>query len=178
MRWFWIDRFTEFVVAQRGTAVKAVAFGQAPMDENPNSFGALPPPLIVEGMAQTIGLVLSSASQFQERVVLAKVSRAVFHEFAWPGDVLTYRAEVVDRQAEGAICRGTSHVGDKLQAEIELMLAFMGSRLEQPLFEPAQFCRWLRTLGVFDVACHPDGSKLAVPEHFLAAERAEAGGIV
>lgn len=175
MRWFWIDRFTEFVVGERGVAVKACAFGQPPMDDNPYSLGALPGPLIVEGIAQTSGLVLSALSQFRERVVLAKITRAAFHEFAWPGDLLTYRIEVIDVQDEGAIVKGTSHAGDKLQAEIELMLAFMGSRLEQPLFEPAQFCRWLRTLGVFDCARFPDGSPLQVPEHFLAAELAEAG---
>lgn len=175
MRWFWIDRFTEFVVSQRGVALKTVAFGQPPVDENPNSLGALPGPLIVEGLAQTAGLVLGAASGFQERVVLAKITRATFHQFAWPGDVLTYTADVIDVQDEGAICKCVSQVGDAPQAEVELMLAFMGKRLVQPLFEPNQFARWLRTLGVFDVGRHPDGSKLEIPPHLLAAERAEAG---
>lgn len=175
MRWFWIDRYTEFVVAQRAVAIKACAFGQPPMDDNPNSLGVLPAPLIIEGIAQTCGLVVASASQFRERVVLAKITKAVFHDFAWPGDMLVYTADVVDMQEEGAICRGVSHCDGKLQAEVDLMLAFMGSRLEQPLFEPAQFARWLRTLGVFDCGRHPDGSPLQVPEHLLAAEMAEAG---
>src|SRR5262245_61787982 len=98
MRWFWIDRFTEFVVAERGTAVKALAFGQPPMDENPASLGALPPPLIIEGLAQTTGLVLASASDFKERVVLAKITRAVFYELALPGGTLVYNTEVIDMQ--------------------------------------------------------------------------------
>lgn len=175
MRWFWIDRYREFVVGQRGVAVKACAFGQPPLDDNPASVPALPGPLIIEGIAQTCGLVLGAVSQFQERVVLAKITRAVFHDFAWPGDLLVYTTDVIDMQGEGAICKGYSHCDGKLQAEVDLMLAFMGSRLEQPLFEPAQFARWLRVLGVFDCGRHPDGSPLLVPEHLIAAEMAEAG---
>ena len=175
MRWFWIDRYSEFVVGQRGVAVKVLRFGQPPLDENPNSLGALPGSLIIEGIAQTCGLVVASSGQFRERVVLAKITKAVFHDFAWPGDTLVYTTEVVDMQDEGAICRGVSHCGGKLQAEVDLMLAFLGKRLEQPLFEPSQFCRWLRTLGVFDCGRHPDGSPLQVPDYLLAAELAEAG---
>ncbi len=39
----------------------------------------MPNGLMIEGLAQTGGLLVAEHSQFQERVVLAKVARARFH---------------------------------------------------------------------------------------------------
>ena len=37
-----------------------------------------------------------------------------------PGDTLIYRTVIEDIPKDGAIVNGTSHVGDRLQAEVEL----------------------------------------------------------
>ena len=74
----------------------------------------------------------------------------------------------------GAKVEGTSHAGDRLQAEIELMFARLDDeRFEGvELFEPAEFCRMLRLLRLFEVGVNPDGSKVQVPQHMLEAEKA------
>ena len=83
----------------------------------------MPNSLIIEGMAQTGGLLVAQHGNFEERVVLAKISKAMFHFHAVPGDTLVYRTVIEDISKDGAIVSGTSHVGDRLQAEIDFTLA-------------------------------------------------------
>ncbi len=172
MRWFWIDRFSEFVCGQRATAVKAVTLAEEELDDYIPGYPVMPASLIVEGFAQVGGLLIGAHYEFKERVVLAKVSKAVFHFEARPGDVLTYRAEVTDTRPDGGVVLGTSHVGDQLQAEVEILLAILGDRFTGgELFYPADFLCMLRLLGVFDVGQMPDGQPLPVPQHMLEAEQ-------
>jgi 3-hydroxyacyl-[acyl-carrier-protein] dehydratase len=171
VRWFWIDRFTEFVSGKRATAIKAVTLAEEQLDEYIPGFPVMPASLIVEGFAQAGGLLIGAHYEFKERVVLAKVSKAVFHCEARPGDVLTYRAEVTDLRPDGGMVFGTSHIGDRLQAEVEMVLAILGDRFAGvDLFYPADFLCILRLLGMFDVGQTPDGNPLPVPPHMLEAE--------
>lgn len=174
MRWFWIDRFTEFVSGQSAVAVKSVSLSEEPVDEYAPGRTYFPSSLIIEGLAQTGGLLLSQVSDFKDRVVLAKISSSKFYCEAYPGDTLTYRVAMQNQLANGAIVQGTSHIGDKLQGEIELMFASLDdARFENvELFEPAQFCRMVRILRLFDVGVNPDGSPIHIPEHMLEAELA------
>ncbi|MEX0585409.1 MAG: beta-hydroxyacyl-ACP dehydratase, partial [Pirellulales bacterium] len=74
--------------------------------------------------------------------------------------------------ADGARIAATSHVGDRLQAEAELMFAHLDERhANRQLFDPADFLVTLRTLGLYDVAVKPDGTPLEVPRRLLEAER-------
>jgi len=41
---------------------------------------------MIEGMAQTGGVLVGEAFNFAEKVVLAKVTRATFHRHVLPGD--------------------------------------------------------------------------------------------
>ncbi len=171
MRWFWFDRFTEFTHGQRAVAVKAVTLAEEELNNYLPGFPVLPPPLIVEGLAQTGGLLVGEKNEFRERVVLAKVSKAKFHFEAMPGDLLRYTAEIADMRPNGAIISGTSHAGDRLQAEIELVFAYLDDRFDGiDLFYPADFLCILRLLGLYDVGRYEDGSPLRVPDYLLEAE--------
>lgn len=174
MRWFWIDRFVEFVSGERAVALKAVSIAEEPLDEYLPGHPVAPCSLIIEGLAQTGGLLVAEHNGFRERVVLAKVGKAVFHFPARPGDVLTYTAVVEDIRADGAMVRGTSHAGDRLQAEIELVFAHLDDRIPgTELFEPAGFLRTLRLLKLFEVGRTPDGQPLTIPAHMRDAEQAD-----
>jgi 3-hydroxyacyl-[acyl-carrier-protein] dehydratase len=134
----------------------------------------MPAPFIIEGMAQTGGLLVSQVNDFQERVVLAKVAKANFNCLARPGDVLTYTATLQNLQGIGAMVSGESRIGDQVQAEIDLFFAHLDDRFEGvELFRPADFSRMLRTLRLFEVGRHPDGSPIQVPQYMLDAEAAE-----
>ncbi len=183
MRWFWIDRFTEFVRDTRAVAIKNVCFGEEPIDDYLPGHPHYPHSLIIEGIAQTGGLLVSEPGGFHTKTVLAKISKAVFHQLVVPGDQLVYTAVVQDKQPSGAVIFGTATVNGKIQTELELWFAFLDERFgESSLFPPEDLLRTLRILKLFDVAVDQNGNRIHPPEHMLEAEkqaaiRFEQGGL-
>ena len=175
MRWFWIDRFIEFVRDTRATTIKNVSFGEEPIDDYLPGHPHYPHSLIIEGMAQTGGLLVSEAGGFQNKTVLAKVSKAVFHELIVPGDQIFLTAVVQDKKPTGAIVEGTVKVNGQLRAELELSFAFLDERFgATALFPPEDLLRTLRILKLFDVAVDQNGNRIHPPQHMLEAERQAA----
>ena len=112
----------------------------------------------------------------KNRVVLAKISKAFFSNQARPGDTLTYRAEILNLQGQGASVQATASIDKVLVAQIELMFAWLDDRFDGvELFEPAQLCQMLRNLKIFEVGKNEDGSPISVPEYMLEAEQQGAG---
>lgn len=178
MRWFWIDRFLEFESGKRAVAIKNISLAEEQMDSYMPGLPVMPTSLIIEGLAQTGGLLVGEHNQFKERVVLAKIGKATFHDPALAGDTLTYTASVEDIQPDGAICKGTSHVGDRLQAEVEMVFAHLDDRFPGvDLFEPPDFLRMLRMLHLYDVGREADGNPLKIPEHLAKAEQQDIAGV-
>jgi 3-hydroxyacyl-[acyl-carrier-protein] dehydratase len=179
MRWFWIDRFLEFESGRRSVALKNVSLVEEEIDGYLPGFPVFPSPLIIEGLAQAGGLLVGEHNQFRERVVLAKVTKSRFYFPVRPGDTLVYTAEVDDIRPTGAICYGTSHCCDELQAEVELVFAHLDDRFEgREMFEPAEFLRMLRTLRLYEVGLTAAGAPLTIPDHLLAAEAKSSGGTI
>ncbi|HTN75053.1 MAG TPA: 3-hydroxyacyl-ACP dehydratase FabZ family protein [Pirellulaceae bacterium] len=174
MRWFWIDRFLEFKKGQRAIAIKCVALAEEQLDDYVPGYPLMPNSLIVEGMAQTGGLLVGEMNEFRERVVLAKLGKAVFHRPAMAGDTLRYTADVQDVKPDGAIVHTTCHIGDELQSEVEMVFAHLDEQRFSgvDLFEPADFLRMLRLFGLFDVGVDAAGERLYPPQHMLTAEAA------
>lgn len=173
MRWFWIDRFTEFVRGKKAVAIKSVALVEEQIDGYNPGFPVMPGSLIIEGMAQTAGLLIGEMEGFAQRVVLAKLGKAVFHRPVVPGDTLRYEATIADVKGDGALATVTGHVGDELVAESELMFAFLDERFPSgPLFEPDEFVVMMRAFGMYDVGRTTDGKPLDLPAFYAEAERA------
>ena len=171
MRWFWIDRFDKFVAGQEAVAVKNVTLAEEPLDDYLPGYPHYPHSLIIEGMAQTGGLLLSQIQEFQQRVVLAKVTKALFHCVVGPGDQLRLTARIVSLQDDGAIVEGTVEANDQPQAEMEMTFAFLDQSFgDRPFFIPGDLCRILRTLKLFAVGVHPDGTPIKIPQHMLDGE--------
>ncbi|HUS38393.1 MAG: 3-hydroxyacyl-ACP dehydratase FabZ family protein [Pirellulales bacterium] len=168
MRWFWMDRFTELTSGQSATAVKTVSLSEQQLHDHFFCIPTMPNSLILEGMAQTSGMLVSEYNNFRERVILAKVAKVNFHFRAVPGDTLTYRANLQNIDADGARAATTSHVGDRLQAEAEILFAHIDRETaHRPLFAPGEFLSILRVLKILEVARKPDGSRITFPEHLL-----------
>lgn len=174
MRWLWVDRFTEFVSGKTATAIKSVSLSEEVVDDYAPGRSYLPTSLIIEGVAQTGGLLVGQMSDFRDRIVLAKVVSSRFHFVAYPGDTLTYRVLIKNQEGIGTMVDATAHIGDRLQAEVTLMFAALDDdRFENvELFEPAEFCRMIRLMRLFEVGVNEDGSPIQVPEHMIAAEKA------
>jgi 3-hydroxyacyl-[acyl-carrier-protein] dehydratase len=175
MRWMWIDRFIEFESGRRAVAIKNVTLVEEVIDDYFPGSPVFPPSLMVEGLAQTGGLLVGEHRQFLERVVLAKLGKASFHSPVFPGDQIRYSVELREINAQGAVASGTAHVGQELRAEVELMFAHLDDRFPPELFGGGEFMRILRLFRLYEVARGPDGARLKIPEHLLEAEACEAG---
>ncbi len=171
MRWYWFDRFTEFESGSHAVGIKNISMAEEYMFDYFPGYPVMPGSLILEGIAQVGGILVGEMNKFEDRVVLAKVSRVRFHAVARPGDTLTYRVSVDSIGPDGAFIVGTSHLGQQLQAELEYYLAFLNDRNgTRELFEPADFLRMLRVFGLYKVGRNPDGSPLEIPERMREAE--------
>jgi 3-hydroxyacyl-[acyl-carrier-protein] dehydratase len=169
MRWFWIDRFTQFESGRSATAIKNVSLAEGHLHDHFPGAPLMPNTLVIEGIAQTAGLLVAQHGDFEERVVLAKVAKARFHFSAVPGDTLLYQVTIDDIHKDGAIVSGTSQVGDRLQAEVQLFFAHLSEATagSKSLFDPASLLAMLKLLGVFDVGRDSQGRPLAIPPGLL-----------
>ena len=160
MRWFWIDRFTEFVSGSHTRGIKNVSLDEEVVDEYCPGYPVLPPTLVIEGMAQLGGILVSEYYGFEKRCVLAKVGKAIFHEPARTGDQLRYHVKVESLQDTGATVTCVSHIDERLHAEIDLMFAFLDQDrfTSGPLFGPGDLEAMLRLMNFFHVAVKPDGT--------------------
>jgi 3-hydroxyacyl-[acyl-carrier-protein] dehydratase len=151
--------------------VKAVTLAEPALDHYQPGFPILPASVIIEGFAQTGGLLVSSMRDFHPRTVLAKVGQSRFHRETLPGDTLRYRVTVQESADDGAIVHGQATVEGVLQCEVELFFAYLDDRFRGvELFFPADYLAILRLLGIYDVGCLPDGTRLQVPRHLAEAE--------
>ena len=109
----WIDKFVAFEKGVRAVAVKNISLAEDHLHDHFPGYPTMPASLLIEGMAQTGGVLVGDAFDFEEKVILAKVARAVFHREVGPGDQVLLTAEVVDRiRPEGATIRGRIETGD------------------------------------------------------------------
>ena len=106
MRWIWIDRFVEFHSGKSARAVKNLSLAEDHFADHFPGYPVMPAALILEGLAQTGGILVGEANEFREKVVLAKVPRAVFHREMLAGEQLIYEAEMLHLRPEGASVDG------------------------------------------------------------------------
>jgi 3-hydroxyacyl-[acyl-carrier-protein] dehydratase len=171
MRWFWIDRFREFESGRYAVAIKNVSLAEEYLHDHFPGAPVMPNSLVIEGLAQTAGLLVAEHGGFAERVVLAKIAQARFHFPATPGDTLVYRVSIDDIHKDGAITSGTSHVGQRLQGEVQLFFAHLDEAAAGKwLFDPASLLAMLKLLGVFQVGRDAQGRPLEVPPALVEAE--------
>jgi 3-hydroxyacyl-[acyl-carrier-protein] dehydratase len=129
MRWIWIDKFVEFTPQHSAKAVKNVTAAEEHLYDLYPDFPIVPNSLIVEGMAQTAGILVGEARHFLEKVVLAKIGKAVFHRLVRPGDTLLFSATIRQLSETGAAVDGTVTVGSEPVADIELMFSHIDKNL-------------------------------------------------
>ncbi len=173
MRWFWVDRFEEFVRHSHAITIKNVTLAEEPLDDYQLGNPHYPHSLMIEGMAQTGGLLIAEPFAFSRRVVLAKVGKAIFHRSAFPGDTLRLKATIQDVQDSGAVVAGEITINGELSAELELWFAFLDDRYGSgPLFPLESLLRTLRFLRLYDVATDENGNRLLPPDSMLQAESA------
>jgi 3-hydroxymyristoyl/3-hydroxydecanoyl-(acyl carrier protein) dehydratase len=99
----------------------------------------MPESLMIEAMAQTSGILVGEARKFQEKVILAKIRKAVFFDYIRPGDTIKIDAKIESITAEAASTTGRITCGDKLIAEIDLMFSHIDQNLAGKEFPKENF---------------------------------------
>ena len=134
MRWIWIDRFVSFKSGEEATAVKNVTLAEEHLHDHFPAYPTMPATLILEGMAQTAGLLVGEARQFSEKVILAKVGNAVFHCEVLPGDQIIHHARIVSIDADAAAAEGTvTRKGRQGEIQPVADISLMFSHIDQNL---------------------------------------------
>lgn len=129
MRWIWIDKFTEFTSKTSATALKNVTMAEEHLHDLYPFFPIVPNSLIIEGMAQTAGILVGEARNFAEKVILAKIGKATFHRLVRPGDTLIFNARIDTMDENGASISGTVTVANDPVAEIEMMFSHVDKNM-------------------------------------------------
>ncbi|MBX3324219.1 MAG: hypothetical protein KF757_14670 [Phycisphaeraceae bacterium] len=172
MRWMWIDRIVELVPREKLVAIKNVSLAEEHLHdhfaqtERHAAFAVMPASLIIEGMAQSAGILVGHAEGFREKVILAKVTRAELECDAVPGDALRYCAQIEQLTTQGASTRGVvellkpTTVGEERSARtigrIDLMFSHIDHNMAGTNFPEHNFVfssslmTLLRTSGLSD----------------------------
>jgi len=124
MRWMWIDRFTEFVPGERAVTIKNVSLAEEHLHDHFEAFPVHPPSLMIEGMAQTGGILVGQVKNFEDNVVLAKITRAEINDLCLPGDQIMYEAVVESVAPEAAATKGTVYKNGEVIGHINLMFSY------------------------------------------------------
>ena len=139
MRWIWIDKFVEFHSGKSAVALKNVTLAEEHLHDHFPGFPVMPETLCIEAMAQTAGILVGEAKKFQEKVILAKIQKAVFHDFVKPGDTIKLSAKIESIVPEAASTSGRITCSDKLVAEIDLMFSHIYQNLAGKEFPEENF---------------------------------------
>ncbi len=108
----WIDKIVDFEPESRLVAVKNVSLAEEhlhdhfPAVEGCDALPLMPASLMIEGMAQTAGILVGTVRRFREKVILAKITVAKFDADVLPGQTIRYEAELERIDHAGAATTG------------------------------------------------------------------------
>jgi 3-hydroxyacyl-[acyl-carrier-protein] dehydratase len=139
MRWIWIDGFVEFEHGHRAVAVKNVSLAEEHLHHKYPGLPIMPPPLMIEGMAQTAGILVGEARNFAEKVILAKIRKARFERRVVAGDQLRYEAEIETINAAGAATAGEVYCNNQPIGRVDLFFSHVDQNMSGLQFPEENF---------------------------------------
>jgi len=139
VRWIWIDRFEEFESGVRAVAVKNVTLAEDHLHDHFPHFPIMPSSLMIEGMAQTAGILVGEARNFAEKVILAKVKRAVFYRLVQPGETIRHEAKIEQITDSAASTTGRITVGNELVGEVDIVFSHIDQNISGLEFPQENF---------------------------------------
>ena len=162
MRWIWLDRFLDFHSGKSARAVKNLSLAEDLFADHFPGYPVMPGALMLEGLAQTGGILVGEANDFREKVVLAKVPVARFHRDVLAGEQIVYEVEMLHLRPEGAAVQGRVLAGGQVVAEAEIFFAHLDQNRSQQIFGDHNFVfsgELKRIVGLARLqADHADGS--------------------
>jgi 3-hydroxyacyl-[acyl-carrier-protein] dehydratase len=146
MRHYWVDRLIEVEPGVRALGVKNVALSEDVFTDHFPGNPVYPGIYLLEGLAQTAGLLLERTSGGKRFALMVSVERGRFVSFARPGDQLKLEVEIESLEEEYARVKGSAHAGDRLVGSAR----FTFKLLETDQFIPPAFREaWDHSLAVW-----------------------------
>lgn len=139
MRWIWIDRFEAFESGRRAVAVKNVSLAEDHLHDHFPGFPVMPASLMIEGMAQTAGILVGEARQFSEKVILAKLKRASFDRLVLPGQTVRYEAVLEHLTDAAAGTTGLVWLGDEQIGQVDIVFSHIDQNMSGLNFPEENF---------------------------------------
>lgn len=106
MRYFLLDRVTEFVPGKLARGVKCVTLTDETLHDHFPDHPVLPGALLIEACAQLAGYLLEESHNLPgvkpRRALMAQVDKAKFYETCGPGDRIEITATLAAKQDEAA----------------------------------------------------------------------------
>lgn len=166
MHWYWIDRFTVFESGKRAQAIKVISRAENHLHDHFPFYPVMPASLIIEGLAQTAGLLVHEAKHFEKKVVLGKINRLTFKDVEQvPGDVLVYDAVAEYIHEEGSMLSVTVTKNGKIIAEGVLVFAHLGEEFNgKSLYGDDDLYDLVRGFGMYEIGVQEDGGPILDPK--------------
>jgi 3-hydroxyacyl-[acyl-carrier-protein] dehydratase len=146
MRWLWIDCITEHEPDHRLVATKKIDCKEDRLHQFTNDgLTIMPFSLLIEGMAQTAGILVGSTTGFKEKVILAKIAKATLDRDVTDGDTVRFDATIERVGNAGASTIGTidrcKEGGDAWEriGTVELMFSHIDNNLAGTEFPEHNF---------------------------------------
>ncbi len=139
MRWIWIDRFLEFRRGELARTVKQLSLAEDLFAHHFPDYPVMPATLLLEGLAQTGGILVGEVNDFREKVILAKITKARFQREALAGEAVVFETTVQYVRPEGACVAGRVLIDDVLIGEAEITFAHLDQSRSQQVFGDRNF---------------------------------------
>jgi 3-hydroxyacyl-[acyl-carrier-protein] dehydratase len=137
MRFFLIDKITEWEVGTSAQAVKNVTLSEDFFDDHFPRRPVMPGVLMIEGMAQLAGLLLEESLKEKygvgAKALLAVLERTKFREPVRPGDTVTYQVQVFSVNKTGGKATATALVEGRVAVTSGMTFAF--NYIDDPMLE-------------------------------------------
>jgi len=105
MRYFMIDRITDFCRGKSASAIKNVTLSEDILHDHFPDYPIFPGAFVIEAMAQLGGFLLEMSLNRPDcirRAMLMQIDRVKFHKPAEPGDQLLLRADMAEQMDDAA----------------------------------------------------------------------------
>jgi 3-hydroxymyristoyl/3-hydroxydecanoyl-(acyl carrier protein) dehydratase len=137
VRHYWLDRIVHLEPGVRATGLKAVALAEDQFEDHFPGNPVLPGVYLLEGLAQTAGVLIERTFEGRQLGLLTTVERARFKAFARPGDQIRLDVEIESLDAAFARVRATATVADKTISSARLIFKLVSpDRLIPPVYQP------------------------------------------
>lgn len=105
MRYYMIDKITEFNPGKNVRGIKAVSYDSDVLHDHFPEYPVLPGTFLVESMAQLSGFLIEMSCNTKDqirRALLVKIEEAKFHNMAEPGDAIVLEATLGEQMEDAA----------------------------------------------------------------------------